>query len=96
MITYRRNLLVPTINEQPSLKDHGFDMRFDENGRPEYHPTDLIKLYIYAYLNNICSSHDLEINIILINHEDKFIKTTILDFYRRPENSNLHNISFQS
>src|ERR1035438_6699695 len=43
-----------------SLKDYGFDMEFIENGRPAYHPADLLKLYIYGYLNKVRSSRDLE------------------------------------
>jgi transposase len=46
--------------ESLSLKDFGFDMEFIENGRPAYHPSDLLKLYIYGYLNKIRSSRDLE------------------------------------
>ena len=42
------------------LKDFGFKMEFGEPGRPAYHPTDLLKLYIYGYLNKIRSSRDLE------------------------------------
>ena len=43
-----------------SLKDYGFDMDYIENGRPAYHPADLLKLYIYGYLNKVRSSRDLE------------------------------------
>ena len=43
-----------------SLKNFGFDMDFIENGRPAYHPADLLKLFIYGYLNKIRSSRDLE------------------------------------
>ena len=43
-----------------SLKDLGFDMDFEENGRPAYHPSDLLKLYIYGYMNRIRSSRCLE------------------------------------
>lgn len=46
-----------------SLKevDLGFkDIRYNTNGRPPYHPKDLIKLYIYGYLNKIRSSRGLE------------------------------------
>ncbi|MEI6490091.1 MAG: IS1182 family transposase [Bacteroidota bacterium] len=46
--------------ESLSLKAFGFDMDFIENGRPAYHPSDLLKLYIYGYLNKIRSSRDLE------------------------------------
>ncbi len=38
----------------------GFSTDFVENGRPAYHPKDLLKLYIYGYLNKVRSSGDLE------------------------------------
>lgn len=43
-----------------SIKDYGFRMDFIENGRPAYHPADLLKLFIYGYLNKVRSSRDLE------------------------------------
>jgi transposase len=43
-----------------SLKDFGFEMDYIENGRPAYHPADLLKLYIYGYMNRIRSSRSLE------------------------------------
>jgi Transposase and inactivated derivatives len=43
-----------------SIKDYGFRMDFTENGRPAYHPADLLKLFIYGYLNKVRSSRDLE------------------------------------
>lgn len=42
------------------LADYGFRVDFPENGRPAYHPADLLKLYIYGYLNKVRSSRDLE------------------------------------
>lgn len=42
------------------LKEFGFKVDFDENGRPAYRPSDLLKLYIYGYLNRTRSSRDLE------------------------------------
>ncbi|MFV9646751.1 MAG: IS1182 family transposase [Desulfobacterales bacterium] len=42
------------------LSDFGFKTDFDENGRPAYHPSDLLKLYIYGYLNKVRSSRDFE------------------------------------
>lgn len=42
------------------LAQCGFDLNFIENGRPAYHPKDLLKLYIYGYLNRIRSSRTLE------------------------------------
>jgi transposase len=43
------------------MVDLGFrDIRLDSNGRPPFHPADLLKLYIYGYLNKIRSSRALE------------------------------------
>jgi hypothetical protein len=42
------------------LEEFGFKTGFIENGRPAYHPTDLLKLYIYGYLNRVRSSRQLE------------------------------------
>ena len=50
------DLFVGSLN----LADFGFEMDFIENGRPAYHPADLLKLYIYGYLNKTRSSRDLE------------------------------------
>jgi transposase len=43
-----------------SIKDYGFKTDFIENGRPAYYPFDLLKLFIYGYLNKVRSSRDLE------------------------------------
>jgi transposase len=43
-----------------SIKDYGFKMDFVENGRPAYHPADLLKLFIYGYMNKIRTTRDLE------------------------------------
>jgi transposase len=50
------DLFVESLN----ISDYGFKVDFIENGRPAYHPTDLLKLYIYGYLNKTRSSRDLE------------------------------------
>lgn len=42
------------------LKEFGFKTNFPENGRPAYHPSYLLKLYIYGYMNKLRSSRDLE------------------------------------
>ena len=43
------------------ITEMGFkDVRQNINGRPPYHPADLLKLYIYGYMNKIRSSRDLE------------------------------------
>ncbi|MDI6051043.1 transposase [Flavobacterium sp. XS2P24] len=52
------------------LADFGFIFNFVENGRPAYHPSDLLKLFIYSYPNRMRSSRTLEkecnLNIELI------------------------------
>jgi len=52
--------LIDLFVDSLSLENFGFEMRFVENGRPAYHPTDLLKLFIYGYLNKTRSSRDLE------------------------------------
>ena len=42
------------------LEELGFRTDFPENGRPAYHPTTLLKLLVYGYLNRIRSSRCLE------------------------------------
>lgn len=43
------------------LNQMGFrNMNITEEGRPAYHPADLLKLYIYGYLNRTRSSRELE------------------------------------
>jgi len=50
------NLFVDSL----PLTEYGFNMEFGENGRPAYHPADLLKLYIYGYMNKTRSSRDFE------------------------------------
>src|SRR5690554_2606983 len=52
--------LIDLFIEALKLQDFGFKTEFIENGRPAYHPTDLLKLFIYGYLNRIRSSRQLE------------------------------------
>ena len=52
--------IIDLFVESLSIKDYGFRMDFIENGRPAYHPADLLKLFIYGYLNKVRSSRDLE------------------------------------
>lgn len=52
--------LIDLFVDAIKLSDYGFKMEFIENGRPAYHPADLLKLFIYGYLNRIRSSRQLE------------------------------------
>lgn len=42
------------------LEGFGFRLNYGEDGRPAYHPADLLKLFIYGYQNRIRSSRALE------------------------------------
>lgn len=52
--------LIDLFVDSLKLSDFGFDFTFVENGRPAYHPADLLKLFIYGYLNRMRSSRVLE------------------------------------
>ena len=52
--------LIDLFIDSLELKSLGFDVDFVDNGRPAYHPKDLLKLFIYGYLNKVRSSRDLE------------------------------------
>lgn len=52
--------IIDLFVESLSIKDYGFRTDFTENGRPAYHLTDLLKLFICVYLNKLRSSRDLE------------------------------------
>lgn len=52
--------LIDIFVDSLNLSNFGFKVDFEENGRPAYHPSDLLKLYIYGYLNSIRSSRKLE------------------------------------
>jgi|WetSurMetagenome_2_1015567.scaffolds.fasta_scaffold71244_1 transposase len=52
--------IIDLFVESLSVKDYGFRTDFIENGRPAYHPADLLKLFIYGYMNKVRFSRDLE------------------------------------
>ena len=52
--------LIDLFVDSLTLSDYGFAFDFVENGRPSYHPSDLLKLFIYGYLNRMRSSRTLE------------------------------------
>ena len=52
--------LIDLFVDSLKLSDFGFAFDFVENGRPAYHPSDLLKLFIYGYLNRMRSSRILE------------------------------------
>jgi transposase len=52
--------LIDMFVDSLKLADFGFKFEFIENGRPAYHPSVMLKLYIYGYMNRIRSSRTLE------------------------------------
>ena len=52
--------IIDLFVESLDIASMGFNIDHSENGRPAYHPKDLLKLYIYGYLNSIRSSRKLE------------------------------------
>jgi transposase len=52
--------LIDVFVDSLALESFGFKIEHTENGRPAYHPGDLLKLFIYGYMNKIRSSRRLE------------------------------------
>jgi transposase len=52
--------LIDLFVDSLKLADFGFKLNYIENGRPAYHPSVLLKLFLYGYLNRIRSSRTLE------------------------------------
>jgi len=52
--------LIDLFVESIKLEDFRFNVTLHSEGRPPYNPKDLLKLYIYGYLNSIRSSRVLE------------------------------------
>ena len=50
------DLFVESIN----IDEFGFVIKKTFEGRPAFHPKDLLKLFVYGYLNRIRSSRQLE------------------------------------
>jgi transposase len=52
--------LIDLFVDSLPLGEYGFNMTYVENGRPAYHPGDLLKLFIYGYMNKVRTTRDLE------------------------------------
>jgi len=52
--------IIDLFVESISISDFKFVMKTSTEGRPAYHPKDLLKLFVYGYLNSIRSSRGLE------------------------------------
>lgn len=52
--------IIDLFVESIDLADFKFEIKTSKEGRPAYHPKDLLKLFVYGYLNHIRSSRQLE------------------------------------
>ena len=52
--------IIDLFVESLKLEDYHFVMKTTKEGCPAYHPKDLLKLFVYGYLNHIRSSRQLE------------------------------------
>jgi transposase len=52
--------IIDLFVESIDLTPFQFHLKSSSEGRPPYHPKDLLKLYVYGYLNSIRSSRALE------------------------------------
>lgn len=52
--------MIDLFVEAIDIKDYSFYIKDSTEGRPQYNPKDLLKLFIYGYLNSIRSSRVLE------------------------------------
>ena len=52
--------IIDLFVESIHLADFKFEIKTSNEGRPAYHPKDLLKLFVYGYLNHIRSSRQLE------------------------------------
>lgn len=81
------DLFVESIN----LTEFKFHLKSSAEGRPPYHPKDLLKLYVYGYLNSIRSSRGLEkeckrnIELMWLMHQLVPDHNTISNFRRDNE-----------
>lgn len=80
--------LIDSFVNSLKITDLGFIIKQSAEGRPAYHPGDLLKLYIYGYLNGIRSSRKLErecyrnLEVIWLLAELKPDHNTIANFRR--------------
>jgi transposase len=53
--------VIDVFVDELDLSGMGFKTQPNETGRPAYHPTTMLKLFVYGYLNRVQSSRRLEI-----------------------------------
>jgi transposase len=83
--------LIDLFAESIDLTTFHFQVKQSSEGRPPYHPKDLLKLYVYGYLNSVRSSRALEreckrnIEVMWLLHQLVPDHNTISNFRRDNE-----------
>ncbi len=83
--------LIDLLVESLDLALFSFHIKSSTEGRPPYHPKDLLKLYVYGYLNSVRSSRALEkeckrnIEVMWLLHQLVPDHNTISNFRRDNE-----------
>ena len=83
--------IIDLFVESIDLAQFPFHVKSSSEGRPPYHPKDLLKLYVYGYLNSIRSSRALEkeckrnIEVMWLLHQLVPDHNTISNFRRDNE-----------
>ncbi|MBD0288743.1 MAG: transposase [Flavisolibacter sp.] len=83
--------LIDLFVESLNLSKFSFHVKQSTEGRPPYHPKDLLKLYVYGYLNSIRSSRALEreckrnVEVMWLLHQLVPDHNTIANFRRDNE-----------
>jgi transposase len=83
--------IIDLFVESIDLTGFSFHLKSSSEGRPPYHPKDLLKLYVYGYLNSIRSSRALEkecrrnIELMWLLHQLMPDHNTISNFRRDNE-----------
>ena len=83
-----------------NLRAWGFDVVPEATGRPGYHPSTMLKIYVYGYLNQVQSSRRLErecgrnVELIWLTGSLKPDFKTIADF-RRDNGPAIRNVCRQ-
>jgi transposase len=83
--------LIDLFVESIDLAQFSFHIKSTAEGRPPYHPKDLLKLYVYGYLNSVRSSRALEreckrnIEVMWLLHQLVPDHNTISNFRRDNE-----------
>ena len=52
--------VIDVFIDELDLTDLGFKTQPNDTGRPAYHPSTMLKLFVYGYLNRVQSSRRLE------------------------------------